>query len=376
MRRIRAITRKEWLHVLRDPRSLAAALGLPVTMLLLYGFAVNFDLNDLAWGLVDNDQTYTSRELRYQLSAIPPFRFVGQLARAEEADYWFQRGWARVVFVIPPGFERHLLDGRPSPIQILVDGSEGTTANIALTYANGAISQASGQLLLDEAQRQGFARQNLDPLVDVRTRVYYNPDLESKMFLVPGLIAIILMVLAALLTSGVVVRARERGTFELLAASPITAQELLVGKILPYLTLGGLDVMLSVLVGWGIFGVAPKGSLLLLFGLSFVYVLTASSIGLFFSCVSGSQQTAMMGAFVATVIPSMVLSGFSFPVRNIPAVLQIFSWLMPATHYIVIARSIILKGVGVGPIWENVLALVLLTLFWMRLAAAKFHKTL
>ncbi|MBI5835283.1 MAG: ABC transporter permease [Armatimonadetes bacterium] len=376
MRRTRAIARKEWIHILRDKRSLAAVLTLPVVLVLLYGYAVNFDLNALSFALVDDDHSAASRHLAENLSGVRPFVFKGTLANAAEADSVFQRGIARVVVVVPAGFERLLDSGRPSPVQVLVDGSEGTIATIAQTYTVGAISTLGRTLTKAQAQGRGISKRLLEPAIDVRVRVLYNPDLLSRMFLVPGLIGIILMMLAALLTSGIIVRERESGTFELLAASPIGPMELLVGKMLPYLIIGAADVVVAVGMGWAVFGVEPKGSLLLLFALSLVYVLASSAIGLFFSCVARSQQTAMMMAFVATVIPTMILSGFAFPVRNIPLVLQGLSQMLPATHYIAIARGIILKGIGLGPIWWHGLALALLTVFWMRLALRKFSKTL
>ncbi len=376
MRRIRAIARKEWIHILRDRRSLAAVLTLPVLLVLLYGYAVNFDLNELSFASVDDDHSQASQRLVQNLAGVRPFVYRGSLDSAADADAVFQRGVARVVVVVPVGFERLLDSGRPAPVQVLVDGSEGTIATIAQTYTVGAISTLARTLTRDQAISRGISKRMLEPNVDVRIRVLYNPDLLSRMFLVPGLIGIILMMMAALLTSGIIVRERENGTFELLAASPIAPMELLVGKLWPYLVIGAADVVVAVAMGWAVFGVEPKGSLLLLFALSFVYVLASAAIGLFFSCVARSQQTAMMMAFVATVIPTMILSGFAFPVRNIPLVLQGLSQMLPATHYIAIARGIILKGIGLGPIWWHGLALFLLTGMWMRLALRKFSKTL
>jgi ABC-2 type transport system permease protein len=227
-----------------------------------------------------------------------------------------------------------------------------------------------------QALVKGLSKQLLAQAVELRPRVLYNPDLESRRFLVPGLIGIILMMMAALLTSGVVVRERERGTFELLAASPVSAAELLVGKLLPYLALGAFDVVLAVGVGWGVFGVVPQGNLLLLFALAMVFVLCSLSIGLFFSCVAPTQQLAMLLGFVTTVLPTMILSGFAFPVRNMPVFLQGVSQLLPATHFIAIARGIVLKGVGIGPVWDHVVALSVITAVLMRLALKRFRKTL
>ncbi len=376
MRRMWAVARKETLHLIRDPRSLIAALGLPVVLLLAYGFAVDFDLKELPFAVVDQDQTASSRRLTESLRHLHHFRYQGHLAAAAEADRWFQQRLGLMVLVVGPGFERALKEGRQAPVQVLIDGADGATAAVAQGYAVGAVSAAGQRLVEREARAQGLPQTLLRPGLDVRTRVLFNPNLESRIFLVPGLVGLILMMLAATLTSGIVVRERERGSFELLAASPVSSLELIVGKLLPYLVLATIDVVVTVGFGWVVFGVVPAGSLLLLFGLSMVFVLAALALGLFFSCAARTQQTAMQLALVTTVVPTMVLSGFAFPVRNMPLPLQYAAQVLPATHYMVITRAIILKGVGIEAIWERALALSVITLLLMRLAVRRFRKTL
>lgn len=376
MRRLVAIARKETLHLLRDPRSLAAALALPVALLVLYGYAVDYDLHRLTFAAVDDDHSPASRRLLTGLDAIDSFEFLGLLDRAEQADGLFERRLAMAVVVVPRGFQDALQSGRSAPVQVLVDGSDGNTAAMTLAYVTGAVREVGRRLVARETAAGGIPRSLTRPGLEVRTRVFYNPELKSKQFLIPGLVAIILTLLASLLTSGVVVRERERGTFELLAASPIAPSELIVGKLLPYLALAAFDVLLTVGLGWALFGVVPQGSLTLLFALSTLFVAAALSLGLFFSCVARTQQLAMLLSFVGTMVPTMLLSGFAFPIRNMPVVLQKLSQVFPATHYIVIARGIILKGSGLRLLGREAALLGVLAVLLVALAVSRFRKRL
>lgn len=376
MRRIRAVARKEWLHIIRDPRSLIAALTLPVVLLVLYGYAVNLDLNELEWAVCDQDQSATSRALIANMSGLERFTFVGAIDDPEDTEQLFRLGTARGVVVLPAGLERDVFAGRTVPVQVLIDGSEGTIASLAQSYLEGAVNAFGAQISRDQARRRGLAGALGGQAIEARTRIYYNPDLISRKFLVPGLIAIVLMMLAALLTSGVVVRERERGTFELLAASPIAPSDLIIGRLLPYILLGLVDVVIAVVIGWVLFDVPVVGSPLALIVVSAIFVLTASAIGLFFSCVTSTQQAAMLLALASTVIPTMLLSGFAYHVRNMPLFLQGVAQVLPATHYIALLRGIILRGAGLMHMWPNVAALVAIGLVWPTLAIRRFRKAL
>ncbi len=376
MTRLLAIARKEAIHVGRDRRSLVAAVGLPVILILLYGFAVDFDLHHLPFAVVDQDRTPTSRRIVEAVGSVHGFQLRAALDRADDADGWFESRAGRLVVVIPPGFERELKARRQATLQVVVDGAEGSMAAMTMAYGMGAVEHVSRSVVRRELRALAVPLEALDPGLEVRVRVLYNPDLASRQFLVPGLVGLILMMLAALLTSGVVVRERELGSFELLAASPVSAGELIVGKLLPYLLLACFDVIMSVAVGWVVFGVVPKGDLLLLFGFSFVYMLAALALGLLFSCLARTQQTAMLMSIVATVVPTTLLSGFAFPIRNMPWLLRNLAQLLPATHFIAIARAIVLKGVGVSYFLPHALALAALSLLLLALAVKRFRKTL
>lgn len=374
MRRLWAVSRKEFVHLARDPRSLGAAVVLPVALLLLYGFAVDFDLKDLPLAIVDLDQTQSSRRVVDQVLSIQGFRDAGRPATAEEAEACFERREAMAVLVIPRGLEADVLARRPAEVQILVDGANSTIANTAVAYLQGSLEAIAARLIVREVTAAGV---RLPPsAVEARMRVLYNPELQSRVFLVPGLIAIILMLMSALLTSGTVVRERERGSFELLASSPLRGVEMLLGKLLPYWILAAIDVVTVVAAGWIVFGVEPKGSLLLLFAVSSIFVASALALGLFFSCVMRTQQLAFLVSFITTVLPTMLLSGFAFPVRNMPLPLQWLAQALPATHYIPVVRAIVLKGSGWDVVGGRVAILTGITALLVALALRSFRKRL
>jgi ABC-2 type transport system permease protein len=376
MRRLLAVARKETLHLLRDPRSLAAALVLPVGLLLLYGYAVNFDLEEVPFAVVDLDDTKSSRRLIEAVDSVHGFILLDHYYDADIAHELFARDAAMAVIVVDRGFEQELKSGQEAPVQVIIDGSNSSLASTAATYCQATVEQAGRRLIRDEALSKGIPISLLEPAIDVRPRVLYNPDLKTQVFLVPGLIGVILMLMAALLTSGVVVREKERGSFELLAASPVSPRELIVGKLLPYLVLATLDVVFVVVAGRIFFGVELQGSPLLLLGVSIVFVGSALALGLLFSCIMPTQQLAMLLSFLATAMPTMLLSGFAFPVRNMPWILQQVAMVLPATHYIAMMRAIILKGVGMDIIWRPFLAMCAITLVLVVASVRRFSKTL
>ncbi|NLN90158.1 MAG: ABC transporter permease [candidate division WS1 bacterium] len=376
MRRLMAIARKETLHLVRDPRSLLAAFALPVLLLILYGYAVNFDLEEVPFAVVDLDQTPSSRRLIEAVDSVDGFVNLGSYYSADVAHDLFARDQAMAVIVVDRGFEQELQSGQEARVQIIIDGSNSSLASTAAAYCQAIVESAGRTLVRDVARAKGLPQALLKPAIDVRPRVLYNPNLRTQVFLVPGLIGVILMLMAALLTSGVVVREKEHGSFEILAASPIRPAELIVGKLLPYLVLATLDVALVVIAGRIFYGVTPQGSLLLLFLVSIVFLGSALALGLLFSCIMPTQQLAMLLSFLATSVPTMLLSGFAFPVRNMPWVLQQIAVVLPATHYITMVRAIILKGVGIDLLWRPLLALLAITLVLIAISVRRFSKTL
>jgi ABC-2 type transport system permease protein len=375
-RRLLAVANKEWIHVRRDPRSLIVALVLPVLLLVIMGAGVNFDLRDLPFALCDHDGSAASRALREALVHTDLFRLVGSVESVAEGERLLQRGKCLFVLVVPPGMEADLARGKSVALQILLDGSDSNTASIARNYVEGALAAYSARLARHAGTRLGLKPQDVIVPVDIRRKILYNPALETDQFIVPGLIVVILVILGALLTSGTVVRERERGTFETLAASPLLAVEILLGKAIPYLALGLVDVVIAVLTGALVFGVTISGSVALFLGCSVVFMLCALGLGLVFSSVARTQQVAMTAAMVGTFLPSLLLSGFAFPIRNMPLFLQVVAAVLPATHFLVIARVIYLKGAGLPIIWPRLVVLLGLATAILSLAIRRFSKRL
>jgi len=370
------ISWKEFIQIFRDARTLAVVVILPVLMLVLFGYAINLDVRHLKLAVHDQDRSQASRDLIGAFSRGEHFDVTAYLGSYDEATEALDRGRVQAALVIPTEFSEDLAAGGAAPVQLLIDGSDSTTASTAIAYANAIILQHSGKISAGALRRRGLMV-HAEPLaLDTRLRVWYNPELKSTNFIVPGLVAVILMMLAALLTSMTVVRERERGTIEQLIASPVMPHELMLGKLVPYVIIASVDVVLVIAAGKLLFRVPLVGSPVLLLALSAVFLMAALGIGLLISVVSTSQQTAMTVAVLATVLPSMLLSGFIFPISAMPAVLQWLTNVIPATHFLVIARGIFLKGSGLSLLWPQALVLLLYGLLMLGLSSLRFRKRL
>jgi ABC-2 type transport system permease protein len=375
-RRVAAIARKEWTHIKRDPRSLGVALFLPFALLIINGAGIDFDLNDLPFAICDLDASSASRSLREHLVHTGLFRLVAMVESPREGERLVREGKALFLLVIPPDMNADLSGGKNVALQVILDGSDANTASTARNYLTGALGAQSARLQAQARARLGLnVRSTAHPLTVAR-KVLYNPSMESRQFIVPGLIVTILVILGALLTSGTVVRERERGTFETLAASPVLASEILLGKLFPYMLIGLVDVGVTICTGALVFGVYVTGSVELLLSCSLVFLLCALGFGLLISTIAQRQQIAMMAAIVSTLLPAMLLSGFIFPIRNMPLLLRIISVLIPATHFLKITRAIYLKGVGLAVIWPPLLILLVMAVVLFGLCVRRFRKQL
>ena len=373
-RRLWAIARKEWTHIRRDPRSLAVAVLLPVLLLVIIGAGMDFDLKDLPFAICDMDGSVTSRQLRETLIHTELFRLVATLPNAEQGKGLLQRGECLFVVVIPPGMEADLTAGKEVPVQVLLDGSDSSTASTARQYLTGALQHYSSGLMAGARMRLAVASSGAEAPVAVTRKILYNPALESRQFTVPGLMVIILVILGALLTSGAVVREREVGTFETLAASPVSPAEILLGKLLPYVIVGLVDVAITVCTGALVFGVYVAGSVEFLLACAVIFLICALSVGLLISTIARTQQVAMVVAIISTLLPSILLSGFVFPIRNMPLVLKAISTVIPATHFLVIARAVYLKGVGPSVVWPSMVVLAGIAVGVLALSIARCRK--
>lgn len=372
--RTAAVLRKELIHIRRDVRSLIIAVFMPVALLLIYGYGVSSDVRDIPLLVVDWCRTRDSRELAASFERSGYFRIVMRTEKYTEAVRILDRRYARVALVIPASCSRDLAGGRPVRVQVLVDASDPTTANVAAGYALAIVNRQSEAVQRLWATRRGLTPAALAPPLDARIRVWYNEDLRSTNFIIPGLIAVILAMTSALLTSGTIAGERERGSLEQLMASPLSARELMLGKMGAYALLALADVALVVLVGTLWFRVPLRGSLLLLAMASAVFVVAAMGMGLLFSARMATLQTALVAAVLSTMVPSILLSGFYFPIQAMPQLIQVLTLVIPARYFMVITRGVFLKGVGLEVLWPQLLMLALLAVLILAGAVRAFRK--
>lgn len=369
--RLLAVMRKEAIQILRDPWSLGMAFAIPMLLLFLFGSVLTLDVNNLETVVYDQDRSQRSRELLDRFAASRYFHIRAQVRGWGEVERALDSGKAQVVLVIPTNFARDLERGLVTPIQAVVDGSDSNTGTIALAYIDTIIARYSAQVAMQVAGTAGPA-----PAVDARLRVWYNPDLESKDFVVPGLVAVIMTVIGGLLSSLAVAREWERGTMEQLIATPMRVPELVLGKLIPYVAIGLLDVLLAVAAGTLVFRIPLRGSFWLLLGFSLLFLLGAVGLGVLISALSRTQLMASQLAMVATLLPSFMLSGFAAPIENMPRALQIVSYAVPARYFVTALKGIFLKGIGLRMLWPQALFLGAFAAVVVALALRAFRKRL
>ena len=374
MRRLKALMRKEFIHMRRDPRTLMMIFIMPVLQLLLLGYATNTDVKNVPTVVFDQDNSQQSRSLldAYRSTGYFSLDFVAY--SENDVNGLIEGGLAKVGIIIPPDYSISLTAGQSATVAVLIDGSDPTVAATALSAAT-LVGQTQGvniqyQRLAGRIQAGGMS----SPL-EVRTRVLYNPDLLSSYNLVPGLIAMILMMTTTNLTSFSIVRERERGTIEQLIVTPIRNIELVVAKITPYVIVSMLDVVLILLLGTFWFHVPIRGSILLLFALTGLYIIPNLGLGLLISTFATTQQQAQM-MVMPIMLPSMMLSGFYFPIASLPAFLQAISRLLPLTYFLIIVRSIVVKGASLQFLIPQVIALIIFSILLVGIAVMRFRKSL
>jgi ABC-2 type transport system permease protein len=371
-RRLAAIIVKEFIQLARDRRTLAMALLMPVIQLLLFGYAITTDVENLPTMVLDQSRSRESREI-IQGFINSRYYDVRAYARSlDEVQAAIDRGDVRVALVLPSDLARRLQAGHQAQVQVLVDASDPIIARSALTTAEAIGQRVSLQIV---ARRLPGAVQTLDLPLDVRTRAWYNPDLRSVNFMVPGLLAVVLQMLTMMLTALAIVRERELGTLELLVATPIKKSELMLGKILPYVALGYGDITLALLIAAFWFKVPVRGSLILLYLIALVFYLASLGQGIMISTISRTQRQAMQASFFA-FLPTILLSGFMFPREGMPVVIQWIGYALPLTHFLIIVRGIILKGVGLAMLYHAVIPLALLGVFFFVVSVVRFQKRL
>ncbi len=364
--RLLAMARKEALQLRRDPRSLVLAFLLPLALVVFFGYAITWDITDVRLAVLDQDGSQRSRELLQSLQGSGYLSVVERPNSVREAEQALSSGRVLGALVIPPDFTRRLDAGTNAPVQLLLDGSDANTATIALNYVEAIVARHSAELLL--------RGRTVPAPVEAEIRIWYNETLESRNMIVPGLMAVVMSVIAAMLTSLTIAREWERGTMEQLAATPVRGIEIVLGKLLPYVAIGLFDVFMVVGVGFFLFGVPFRGSILLLGGLSLLFLVGALGIGMFISAVAGSQVFAMQAAMVATFLPALLLSGFLFDIAGMPRVVQGLTFLVPARYFMAVTRGVLLKGVGASVLWPQAVSMLVFALVGLGLATRVFKK--
>jgi ABC-2 type transport system permease protein len=366
--RLLAVSRKEILQLRRDTKSLLLAFLLPVILLIIFGYAITWDVEDIQTVVVDHDNSARSRELLDAFRAAGYFTLKDFLDSESEIAPLLERSYAQIALVIPPDFSSDLDAGRTARLQALIDGSDANTATVILGYTRAIVETFSAGVRLDGAV--------FHPPLVVQSRVWYNEELKSRIMIVPGLIPVIMMIIAAMLTSLTIAREWERGTMEQLASTPVSRLELVLGKLLPYLVIGIIDLILSTMLGILMFGVPFRGDPVLLLVMSILFLVGALGLGMFISAVAKSQLLATQIAMVTTFLPAFLLSGFMFRIEVMPEVLQLISYLVPARYYLIVTRGIFLKGVGMEVLYNQGILMVIFAIIGLIAAVRSFRKEL
>jgi ABC-2 type transport system permease protein len=372
MQRLRCLVLKEFLELRQNPRLFGIVIVAPIIQLAMLGYAATTDVKDVPVVVADGDRTPESRALIGRFDASVNFTVIDTVTTVSEVDPYLQRGRAWIALNIPPGYSRAVHQGVPVALQVLADGTDSNSTTVALGYATALVSEYAQELM--ESMPPARAGEPA-ATIDYRIRVWFNPQLESRFFMIPGVLALLLLLVTANLAAMAIVREKELGTLEQLNVTPLRRWELIVGKLLPYGVIALIDVLLVTAVAVFWFEVPLRGSFWLLLVMSLLYVLCTLGLGLFISTVSDTQQQAMMTATFFFLTPMIYLSGFIFPIENMPRVIQYATYLIPLRYFLVIVRGIFLKGIGLDLLWRDALAMTAWGVVVLALAVARSRKT-
>jgi ABC-2 type transport system permease protein len=355
LRRFWAVARKESIHIRRDPRSLGLAVGIPMLMLFMFGYALNLDVDRVPFVVWDQSNSVESRDFVARFTATPYFALRGTVTNYAEVEREIDKRDAWLALILPPDFSGRLTAGRVVPVQAIVDGADSNTAAIVLGYTQTITLAHNQKIALEQIRRLTGA--TAPPALDLRTRIWFNADLESKNYIVPGIMAVIMGLIAALLTSLTVAREWERGTMEQLISTPVRPAELILGKLLPYFVIGLANMVIAVLMAVFVFQVPLRGSVPLLFALGSLFIVATLAQGILISAVARQQLMASQLAMVSTFMPAFLLSGFTFAIANMPTFIQGLTYIIPARYFVAVVKGIFLRGVGLKYLWPEALFL-------------------
>lgn len=372
IKRILAIAKKEFIQIRRDPRSLTLALVIPVILLIIFGFGLSLDIDRVGMVIWNQDRSsQLTQDFIVNFKNSKYFNIVGYTDNYEEIVKLIDSRRIMMGLVIPKYFSQYLNSGQAAPLQLLVDGSDSNTATIAMGYVRSVVSRYNMELLVNTLTKNGITPSKA---VELRSRVWFNMGLSSRWYIIPGTIAMIIMIIAALLTSLTVAREWERGTMEQLISTPVKSFEIVIGKFIPYFAIGFFDLLVGIVMAVFVFGVPLRGNIFILIILSTLFLTGALSMGIFISTVARTQLLASQMAMLTTFIPTMLLSGFIYPIFNMPAAVQAITYLVPARYYIVILREIFLKGAGAGVLWDEAVFLFIFGFAMLLITVRRFKK--
>ena len=374
MRRIAAIGDKEWIQIRRDSRSLFLSLFIPTMLVLLFGYALNFDVKHVKIGVYDQDRSMFSRGYIEKFSHTEYLSIIKYMEKREEIDEMINSGKIIMAIVIPPGFEKKFKSGKYADVQVLVDGSDSTSALIATGYIKAITYELNRDLNLTALRKRGIT--GIREPVELKSRVWYNPELKSKNYIIPGNLGLIMAIISALITSLTISREWERGTMETLITTPVRGHEIVLGKLLPYLMIGLFDVVCALIVGYFVFDVPLRGSFIELTLISVLFLIGTSSLGILISSATRVQVLSVQLAVVVTYLPSFILSDFVFPIKNMPLIIQIITYIVPAKYMITVMKGIALRGVGYAALMVQIWFLILFSLVVLILCIKKLKVTL
>lgn len=365
MKRFWGFVRKEFIHIFRDKRTLLILFGMPVAQILIFGYVVTNEIKEARVAVYDKSKDAITRELTDKIVSSGYFKLAKRIEDDHQVEETFREGEIKEILVFEPRFAEKLQNERSAKVQILLDATDANMANLLQSYTSGIISDYSGNIRVQQGKLPG-------PVIRTESRMLFNNELKGVYMFVPGTMALILMLVTAMMTSISITREKETGTMEVLLVSPLKSMQIIAGKVMPYVSLAFLNGVVILALGYLVFGMPVHGNILLLLGETLLYIVMALSMGIFISTVSPNQQVAMFVSMFALLLPTMLLSGFIFPVENMPWPLQWLSTIIPAKYFIILIKNIMIKGTGLLFIWKETLVLLLMTLVFLGLSIKNF----
>ena len=363
MKRFIGFVKKEFYHIFRDKRSLFILFGMPIAQILLFGFAITNEINNVDIAILDQSNDVETQKIIYKIKASPYFNVENQIEKESDIESEFKKGKIKAVLIFEPNFSKNLETKKVAVLQAITDATEPNVANTIANYTSAIIQNYQSQ------KKQSNSNQ---VKVEVQSRMFYNPELKSVFNFVPGVMTVILMLVSAMMTSISITREKELGTMEILLVSPLKPFQVIIGKVFPYIFLSIINAIIILVLGYFVFKMPINGSIFLLGFESILFIISALSLGILISTVSNSQQTAMMLSLMGLMLPVIILSGFIFPIKSMPLPMQVISNIIPAKWFIIIVKAIMLKGVGIQYIWKETLILIGMTVFFITLSIKKY----